>query len=519
MTLGARIVAVLALAALLPMAVVLIVPLTQAERRARDETARRVATAGSQASAVLAEERAALRADADRAAAALSGSTADQITLVRGPETAARSVASNLAERFRLDSVEITSTDGALVASSETPSAAPGTALLTERRTVVAERESLTLSVRRVLAEPFAKRVSEMTGETTRLGPLDPGSCPEPRATIPIDASATLCVAVPAANTREIRMEFLRSFAGVAASALVAALVVGGFLASRISRPIRRLAERAEAISRERAHPITLLPEKDETRRLTVAFDQMLDALAASERKRLTAERTAAWEEIARRLAHEIKNPLSPIQLAVENLKRARERSPETFDAALAIESKTILEEVASLRALVDEFARFAQLPRPSVGACDPRAILDKALALYSARIASMSIAVDVRVEEAPGTICADAEQIGRVLKNVIANALDAIEGRQERRITVTIRRRGATVSFVVADTGRGFDAEALRRVFTPYFTTRADRGGTGLGMAISQRIAVEHGGSLHVATGPAGGAVVTLTLPIDGPA
>src|SRR5262249_30930831 len=156
-----------------------------------------------------------------------------------------------------------------------------------------------------------------------------------------------------------------------------------------------------------------------------------------SERQRLAAERAAAWEEIARRLAHEIKNPLSPIQLAVENLKRVRERSPEAFDRALEEETATILEEVSALRALVDEFAPFAKLPRPRIGDCDPRGVLDQTLVLFSGRIETMGVQVAVESSGAPATIRADAEQIGRVMKNVLANALDAMERVSRRELSI----------------------------------------------------------------------------------
>jgi len=248
---------------------------------------------------------------------------------------------------------------------------------------------------------------------------------------------------------------------------------------------------------------------------MTLAFDQMLDALQASDRKRLAAERVAAWEEIAKRLAHEIKNPLSPIQLAVENLRRSKERAPAAFDEAFLVETRTILEEVGSLRALVDEFAQFARLPQPRLAACDPRAIVEQALALFSGRIAAMRVAVAVDDALAPATIEADAEQIGRLVKNVVANALDAMEETGERRLAVAVRSVGDRVELAVSDTGRGFDAETLRRVFEPYFTTRADGGGTGLGMAIARRIAVEHGGTLTASGAPGRGATITLNLPI----
>jgi two-component system, NtrC family, nitrogen regulation sensor histidine kinase NtrY len=518
MTLGTRIVAALILAALIPMAVVLAVPLVRAEKRAREQTEQRLEQARRQATILLDEQRADLGQAADRAAEDLASDREALAAVVRGPETLASPVAQALAERFVLAHVTIVSDNGTTLAAYGAGEPGPETAVLVERRRVQAGPETLTLVVTRWLAAAFAGRVAAITGDDARVGAPGATGCSEPNAEVPIVEGAALCVGVAAADAREVRRDLLRSFAGVAPVAFVAALLVGFVLASRIARPIRALALRAEGISAEQSRPISLLPEKDETRRLTVAFDQMLDALSASERQRLAAERAAAWEEIARRLAHEIKNPLSPIQLAVENLRRTRERAPEAFDRAFAEETATILEEVASLRALVDEFAQFARLPRPRVAPCDPRAIAAQALTLFSARIEAMGVRVTVDDAAAPRTIQADAEQLGRVLKNVVANALDAMESSSERSLAIEVRAAGDDVAFTVRDTGAGFDGEALRRVFEPYFTTRGDRGGTGLGMAIAHRIALEHGGSIRADGAPGRGATVTLTIPLAGP-
>jgi len=518
MTLRRRIVAALVLAALIPMAVVLAVPLVQAGKRAREETVLRLERARVVATFLIESQRATTRAAADHAAKDLANDRAGLAALLRGPESIADPVVGTLVSRFGLDRVEVLSASGATLAALGADPGAAGTAVLVERRRVAAEGETLTLVATRVLGQPFAEDVSVFTSGRAHLGaPGDP-ECPEPRIEVAVTDAVALCVTVVPADARELRLDLLRSFAGVAPAAFLAALAVGLILAARIARPIHDLARRAESIAEQHRGPMTLLPEPDETRRMTLAFDQMLDSLEASERRRTAAERVAAWEEIAKRLAHEIKNPLSPIQLAVENLRRTRERSPEAFDEAFAEETRTILEEVASLRFLVDEFAQFARLPRPNVAACAPRAIVEQALALFAARIGSMRVAVSVDLPSDLPAIRADSEQVGRILKNVIANALDAMDEAQERALSVEVRREGERVVFAVRDTGRGFDADSLRRVFTPYFTTRADRGGTGLGMAIAHRIAVEHGGSLDAYGAPDRGATITLTLPVAGP-
>jgi nitrogen fixation/metabolism regulation signal transduction histidine kinase len=518
MNLRTRIVAALVLAALIPMAVVLAVALVQAEKRANEATDSRMTHAREQAEALVENERSAARSAADRAAESLAADRHELAAVLRGRESVARPAASTIAALHGLDRVEILGSSGLTLAVYDAAEPAPGTAALVERRRVPAEGETLTLVATRALGASFVSHVSRIAGGNARLGSPGAATCGAPYVEVEVGDDAALCVSVRPADARDFRHDLLKSFAGVAPVAFLAALAVGFVLAGRIARPVRELAERAESIAAQRKHPITLLPEKDETLRMTLAFDQMLDALESSERRRLSAERVAAWEEIAKRLAHEIKNPLSPIQLAVENLERTRRLAPGAFDEAFAVETRTILEEVGSLRALVDEFAQFARLPRPRVAPCDPRTIAEGALSLFSARIEVMRVDARIDAVAAPGTIHGDAEQLGRVLKNVIANALDAMEEAALRTLVVTVRREGDRVSFAVADTGRGFDPETLHRVFEPYFTTRADRGGTGLGMAIARRIAMEHGGSLSAAGAPGRGATITLTVPVEGP-
>ncbi|HEX4826418.1 MAG TPA: ATP-binding protein [Candidatus Polarisedimenticolaceae bacterium] len=508
MTLQTRIVGALVVAALVPMAVVIAVPLAQSRKRADEETAHRRDRALKLAAVLLNDERRSLATEADRAARELGAEPEDLAALVRGPEAIAKPVAVRLAERHGFTAVSILGDADVTLAEAGTVE----TLVLIERRPVKTEHETLTLVVSRSLGDDFAAKAGELADAGARFA----ATCTGDEVAVPIDRGHALCLTVVPADAKSLRRDLLGSFAGVASIAVILALLVGALLASRIASPIRRLAVRAEKISEERSRPITLLPEQDETRRLTLAFDQMLDALSASERQRLAAERAAAWEEIARRLAHEIKNPLSPIQLAVENLRRVREKSPETFDRALEEETATILEEVGALKTLVDEFAQFARLPQPRIGPCDPKAVLEQTLVLFSGRIESMGVHLSVQADDAPKTIHADVEQLGRVFKNVVANALDAMERSSRRELAVAMRRTGSDLAIEFRDTGSGFDAEALRRVFEPYFTTRGDHGGTGLGMAIAYRIVTDHGGTIRAEGAPGRGAAITILLPAD---
>jgi signal transduction histidine kinase len=340
---------------------------------------------------------------------------------------------------------------------------------------------------------------------------------------IPVGEAWRLRVTAPAPDVGHARRELGAIVLGIAPVALATALILGIVLAQGVSRPIRALADRAEEISAREAAPIRLHADADEVRRLTLAFDQMLEALGRSEQQRVSAERIAAWQEVAKRIAHEVKNPLSPIKLAVENLRRTRQKAPADFDRALDEESATILEEVESLRRLVDEFSQFARLPAPQLAECDPRAIVGSALGLLGPRIEARGVAVEVEDAEAPRAIRADAEQVGRALKNVLLNALDAMENVTHPRLRIVLsgpEGDGAgLLTIEVRDTGTGIEPAHLKRIFEPYFTTRPERGGAGLGMAIAHRIVFEHGGTIHAASVPGKGTSITIRIPIAGSA
>jgi signal transduction histidine kinase len=417
----------------------------------------------------------------------------------------------------------------------ENPGVPRGDRALISRRTVELKGETYILLGGAFVGGAFLAGVADITGGPAAIvdpsghviensGSAERGAAPEALPANSIAADVTLApggwavrVFAPAGDAAAVRRDAQAAFLGVAPLALGTAVAVGALLAAGIARPVRALAARAEAITAEHAAPFTPVRAADEVRGLTAAFDRMLGALSSSERQRLAAERVAAWQEVARRVAHEVRNALSPIGLAVENLRRTRARDPGAIDRALDLEGAAILDQVESLRRLVDEFSRFARLPAPRPAPCDLHAVVDQALAFLAPRIAAQEILVAIDGGGAPHPVRADADQIGRAIGNVAANALDAMEGAPVRRLTVTLRAAARGWEEIeVRDTGPGLGPEALRRIFEPYYTTRGERGGTGLGMAIVHRIVTEHGGTVSVRS--AGGAIVTLRLPAGGP-
>jgi nitrogen fixation/metabolism regulation signal transduction histidine kinase len=232
-----------------------------------------------------------------------------------------------------------------------------------------------------------------------------------------------------------------------------------------------------------------------------------------AERVRVRAsERVAAWKETARRVAHEVKNPLAPIRLTVENLVTARERAPERFDAMFTSGTRAILEEVERLRRVVSEFSEYARLPEPVPRLENLDDIVDSVVALHGG-----DDRVTLRRERSTGIpwVAVDRDLVAQAIRNLVDNAVrEAVE--HGGAVVVRSGVAEATAFVEVRDHGAGLDDEALARALEPDFSAR--EGGSGLGLAIALRIAVEHGGLVSIANAPDGGqgAVATLRLPIE---
>jgi len=231
----------------------------------------------------------------------------------------------------------------------------------------------------------------------------------------------------------------------------------------------------------------------------------------------VNAQRKAAWSEAAKRIAHEIKNPLTPIKLSAERMRRKLGGSlDQDEEKVLRDGTDSIIREVDAMRSLVDEFSRFARLPvlRPVPEKIN--AVVLEAVALFQGEGEKGGRIKLVLAEDLP-RISLDAEQIRRVIINLVDNAIKAIMDRgPEGLVTVstTYLEEDGLVAVTVSDNGLGIPQDLLDRIFDPYFSTR--EGGIGLGLAISQRIVEEHGGTIECSSGPEDGAVFTIKLPVD---
>ncbi|MFN3985888.1 MAG: ATP-binding protein [Rhodocyclaceae bacterium] len=222
----------------------------------------------------------------------------------------------------------------------------------------------------------------------------------------------------------------------------------------------------------------------------------------------VTAQRTAAWAEVARRLAHEIKNPLTPIQLSAERLAyKLADRLDPDGRAVLERATRTIVNQVEAMKNLVNAFRDYARLPSPALVATDLNAVVREVLHLYE----SSPVRVGTELDAELPPVLGDAAQIRQIIHNLLQNAEDALAETAEGEVRVSTHREGDRIWLIIRDNGPGFPAELLARAFEPYFTTKSR--GTGLGLAIVKKIIDEHGGDVRLSNRESGGAEVRIRL------
>lgn len=311
----------------------------------------------------------------------------------------------------------------------------------------------------------------------------------------PVEARALMAVVESVRHSQ--RLDFLeglrletaaRLMAGLALLNVAVAVLLGVQLARRITRPFDRLQDGFEAVARgDLGHQVDVGREsRGEIGRLLHGFNRMSRDLQESKIEAVRSARLAAWQDVARRLAHEIKNPLTPITLSIHRLRKR----PGADDGVVRECLDTILEETSHLERLATEFSSFARLPKPDLRRIDAAPVLQQVLDLYSAH-------PNITVQQsggAPPAILADRDQLRQVFTNLAKNAVEAMPG--GGRLTVTCQAEATSVGFEFADSGQGFAPEALANLFSPTFTTKAS--GSGLGLAIVKRIVEDHGGRIE---------------------
>jgi signal transduction histidine kinase len=294
---------------------------------------------------------------------------------------------------------------------------------------------------------------------------------------------------------------------------VVLAILLSGWAAARVTRPVEQLALAARQVAAGDWHTQVAVTSADEIGELAESFNRMTDELLQQKEQLVQSERVAAWRELARRLAHELKNPLFPLQLTVENLLRAREQSREQFEEIFRESASTLLAEIANLKTIVSRFSEFSRMPQPQFQRVQLNEVVESVSRLFQAQLrAPDRAAIECRLELAGDmpTIAADPELLHRAVSNLVLNAMDAMA--QGGRLTLRTRREGEWAVLEVADTGAGLTPEECDRLFTPYYTSKAH--GTGLGLAIVQSIVSDHGGRICVRSDAGRGTAFVIELP-----
>jgi two-component system nitrogen regulation sensor histidine kinase NtrY len=303
----------------------------------------------------------------------------------------------------------------------------------------------------------------------------------------------------------------------VVAMGLFFGLLLSWWGAARVTRPVRKLAEGAREVSEGNWGARVNVHGRNEIGQLANAFNRMTTQLTEQREQLVQAERVAAWRELARRLAHELKNPLFPLQTTVENLQRARERSPEQFDEVFRESTGILLSEIDNLKNIVGRFSDFAKMPQPELGPVNVNHVVRGVVKLFEAQFGAVGrppITPELHLEEGLPAVQADAALLHRAIENLVLNAMDAMPAGGVLMLRTT--RQDDGVNLEISDTGSGLTPEECERLFTPYYTTKQH--GTGLGLAIVQSVVSDHGGRISVESESGVGTSFHIHLPAKPP-
>ena len=390
-----------------------------------------------------------------------------------------------------------------------------------------------------VLTPKFDRRaLVSSTGEISQADPYQPlieraeSSGQESRSTIfltdrredSLDATAiplksadgSVLAVLTVANSRRSLVELqhhIRAISyGVAGIGILLAIAASLWITSRISRPVERLAAAAKDVAAGNWDTHVEATSGDELGELARSFNYMTQQLCEQRERLVQSERVAAWRELARRLAHELKNPLFPLQLTVENLIKARNLAPEEFDEIFRESTDTLTAEIVNLKNVIARFSDFSKMPKPHLEEIDVAEILRKVAALHEPVISQHQPPIAFRCElpDGPLPATADPELLHRAISNLVLNAIDAMP--QGGTLKLSGQARNIAVELRISDTGTGMTPEECERLFTPYYTTKQH--GTGLGLAIVQSIVSDHGGTIRVESAPGSGSTFIVELP-----
>ncbi len=324
---------------------------------------------------------------------------------------------------------------------------------------------------------------------------------------------AILLVANSRRSYIDLQRHFLSAAVMAAAAGILLAVLLSAWISRRVTRPVEQLADAAREVAHGNWYAPVPVKSSDDLGQLAEAFNYMTGELTEQRRRLIQSERVAAWRELARRLAHELKNPLFPLQLTVENLMRARQNSPEQFEEVFHESASTMLAEIANLKTIISRFSEFSRMPQPQFQSTDLNHIVRNVARLFQAQMGvgnKMAIECTLELGEPLDAVVADPELLHRALSNLVSNAIDAMP--QGGVLTLRTTQNDNTATIEVGDTGAGIAPDERERLFTPYYTNKPH--GTGLGLAIVQSVVSDHGGTISVRSEPGRGTRFVIELP-----
>jgi len=323
----------------------------------------------------------------------------------------------------------------------------------------------------------------------------------------------------------ELQRQIVSTAMLVGGAGIFVAVLASLWFAARVTRPVVSLAEAARRVAAGDLGAKVEVESSDELGELAAAFNRMTEDLVQQKDRTLQAERVAAWRELARRLAHELKNPLFPLQVTVENLMRAKQKSPEMFEEVFHEGTATLLAEINNLKTIIGRFSEFSKMPQPQRRPTQVNDVVRSVLRVFHAQLRDSDrvtdrvtdkeknkIAVRIELAEALPEISADPDLLHRALQNLVLNAIDAMP--QGGELAIRTRTLDDRIELSVSDTGSGLTQEECGRLFTPYYTTKQH--GTGLGLAIVQSVVSDHGGKISVQSTKEKGTTFRIELPCD---
>ena len=269
----------------------------------------------------------------------------------------------------------------------------------------------------------------------------------------------------------------------VGGGGILLAILLSSWAAARVTRPVEQLAHAAQEVAAGNWNVRVDVLGDDELGQLADSFNRMTTELLGQKERLMQAERVAAWRELARRLAHELKNPLFPLQLTVENLVRARQQNPEQFEEVFRESSRTLLAEIANLKGIIGRFSEFSKMPQPQLQRVQVNEVIRGVVQLFQAQLEApgrAKISCELQLDPHLEPVAADAELLHRAISNLVLNAMDAMP--QGGTLTLRTRDEDGKVLIEVADTGSGMTPEECERDLYSLLHEQAARHRAGAG-------------------------------------